>query len=135
MRKFKDFGRAPARPERPAGIHEYCLRGSPQVGKVPEFAWPGGGPATGGSAMPAKTPLILENRSLRLELDRRDLAAHVTVKSTGETLRMAAAQPDDVCLARRNTSAWKSFADSPITIRRNSRLNKRPPPRMTANSI
>ena len=66
--------------------------------------------------MPAKTPLILENRSLRLELNRRDLAAHVTVKSTGETLPMAAAQPDDVCMARRNTSAWKSFADSPITI-------------------
>ena len=39
--------------------------------------------------MPAKKPLVLENRSLRVEVDRRDLAAHVTVKSTGETLRMA----------------------------------------------
>jgi len=68
--------------------------------------------------MPAKTPVVLENRFLRVQVDRRDLAAHVLVKATGETLRMAAAQSDDVCIVRRGKPEWRSFADSPITIRK-----------------
>lgn len=67
--------------------------------------------------MPAKTPLILENRCLRVKLDRRDLAAHVTVKSTGETLRMAKAQKDDVMLASPGGGVWKSFAGAVEGIR------------------
>jgi len=68
--------------------------------------------------MPAKKPLVLENRSLRVEVDRRDLAAHVTVKSTGETLRMAGGQADDAWMVGRAGDEWKSFADSPITLRK-----------------
>jgi len=67
--------------------------------------------------MPGKV-VVLENRSLRVEVDRADLAAHVTVKATGETLRMASAQADDVMMFGRRGAAWKSFADSPITLRK-----------------
>ena len=62
-------------------------------------------------------PLILENAFLRVRLDRRDLAAHVTVKSTGETLRMAKAQKDDVLLAGPGGDQWHSFAGAVAAIR------------------
>ena len=66
--------------------------------------------------MPQTTAVVLENRQLRVEVNRRDLAAHVLVKASGETLRMAGAQDNDVLLA--GTPQWKSFAESPITIRK-----------------
>ena len=68
--------------------------------------------------MPSKSPVVLQSRSLKVEIDPRDLAAHVTVKATGETLRMAPAQPDDVMMVGKAGAAWKSFADSPVTIRK-----------------
>ena len=68
--------------------------------------------------MPSKTSVTLQNGSLKVEVERRGLAAHVTVKSTGETLRMAGAQPDDVMMSGRAGAVWKSFADSPVTLRR-----------------
>jgi len=71
--------------------------------------------------MSKKSPVILENRELKVEVDPRDLAAHVTVKATGETLRMAPAQPDDVLLLRSGRQEWKSFADCPISLRKPSK--------------
>ena len=35
--------------------------------------------------MPSKAPLVLENRSLTVEIDRRDLAARVRPRRAGET--------------------------------------------------
>lgn len=62
--------------------------------------------------------IVLENPSLKVEIDPHDLAAHVTTKSTGETLRMAAAQPDDVLINTGNgTGQWKSFAGAVGSIR------------------
>ncbi len=63
-------------------------------------------------------PIVLENSFLKVEIDSHDMAAHVTVKSTGETLRMAGAQPDDVLVQASAGQAWKSFAGAVRTIRR-----------------
>ena len=68
--------------------------------------------------MAKAVPLVLENRALKVEIDRRDLAAHVTVKETGETLRMAGGQSDDVWMASGDQRVWKGFADGPITARK-----------------
>jgi len=70
--------------------------------------------------MPRKSPCVLESRHLRIEIDPADLAAHVTVKSTGETLRMAPAQPDDVLIVRSGTQRWASFTEARITLRKRS---------------
>jgi len=71
--------------------------------------------------MAAPQAVTLSNRYLQVQIDRRDLAAHVTVKATGETLRMAGAQPDDVMMHGQAGSAWKSFTDSPVTVRKGAR--------------
>ncbi len=68
--------------------------------------------------MAQSLPLIIESTALRVEVDPKDLAAHVTVRSEGETLRMAGAQPDDVLVVRGDTQQWRSFADSPINMRK-----------------
>lgn len=67
--------------------------------------------------MPQTYPVTIENAALKVDVDA-DLAVHVTVKSSGETLRMAGAQPDDVLLVRSGGQQWRSFADSPVTIRK-----------------
>ncbi len=67
--------------------------------------------------MARKTSLMLENPFLRVELSRRDLAAHVTVKSTGETLRMAGGQKDDVLLNTGGGGTWKGFAGAVASLR------------------
>lgn len=59
----------------------------------------------------------LENSHLRVDLDPADLAAHVTVKSTGERLTMAGAQPDDVLMMKNDLREWKSFAGHVGAIR------------------
>lgn len=64
--------------------------------------------------------VVLENAALRVEIDPRDLATHVTVRATGQTLRMAGAQADDVLLVRGDTRQWRSFADSSITVRKSA---------------
>jgi hypothetical protein len=51
----------------------------------------------------------IENSQLLVEVDPADLAAHVTFKPTGETFRMAAAQPDDVRLDAAGGGTWESF--------------------------
>jgi hypothetical protein len=73
--------------------------------------------------MPAKKPLVLENQELRVEIDPKDLATHVLVKSTGQTLRMAGGQPDDVWMVRRGQKEWKGFAQVPIALRKLPRLS------------
>jgi len=70
--------------------------------------------------MPRKTPLLLRSRELKVEVDPRDLAVAVTVAATGETLRMAGAQDDDVLMAGAGGAAWKSFAGTPVTCRKAS---------------
>ena len=72
--------------------------------------------------MAQNIPTMIENAVLRVEVDSGDLAAHVTVKTTGETLRMAGSQPDDVLMVRGDTQVWKSFASSPIAIRKTGPL-------------
>ena len=67
--------------------------------------------------MPEKYPVTMENAALKVEIDTHDLAVIVTVRQTGETLRMAGAQADDVLMAREGSRPWRSFADSPIVIR------------------
>ena len=62
--------------------------------------------------------MVLQNRSLKVEIDPRDLAVHVTVKSTGETLRMAGAQGDDVLMQGKAGGEWTSFAQTPIHLRK-----------------
>lgn len=64
----------------------------------------------------------LENRDLKVLIDPRSLATHVLVKATGETLRMAGAQPDDILMADGDARKWKSFADSPIHIHARGKL-------------
>lgn len=73
--------------------------------------------------MTEKSPLILENQMLRVEVDGRDLAVHVTVKQTAETIRMAAGQPDDVLIQGDSGAVWKGFAGAVGTIRRPSSLS------------
>ena len=67
--------------------------------------------------MARKAPLVLENNYLKVQISVRDLAAHVTVKATGETLRMAGAQKDDVLLNAPGGGVWKSFAGAVASIR------------------
>ena len=67
--------------------------------------------------MARKAPLVLENNYLKVQISLRDLAAHVTVKATGETLRMAGAQKDDVLLSAPGGGVWKSFAGAVASIR------------------
>ncbi len=67
--------------------------------------------------MPQKYPVTMENAALKVQVDARDLAVVVTVKQTGETLRMAPAQDDDVLMVRGQSQEWRSFAASPIAIR------------------
>ena len=62
--------------------------------------------------------MVLENQFLKVEVDPADLAAHVTVKSTGETLRMAPGQPDDVSITTAAGAVWKSFSGAVAGIRR-----------------
>jgi hypothetical protein len=67
----------------------------------------------------ARKPIVLENPSLKVEIDCHDLTAHVTTKSTGQTLHMAAGQPDDVLInTGPGTCEWKSFAGAVGSIRR-----------------
>ncbi len=63
-------------------------------------------------------PIVLENPSLKVEIDPHDLAAHMTTKSTGETIRMAPAQPDDVLINTPAGGVWKSFAGAVTSVRR-----------------
>jgi hypothetical protein len=64
--------------------------------------------------------VVLENTFLKIEIDPADLAAHVTCKSTGETVRMAGRQPDDVLLNSGPGGTWKSFAGAVASLRRPS---------------
>ena len=66
----------------------------------------------------AGKPIVLENSFLKVEVDARDLAAHVTTKSTGETIRMAGGQPDDVLLNSSTGGEWRTFAGTVSDIRR-----------------
>lgn len=67
--------------------------------------------------MALTVPVVIENEALRVEIYPHDLATHVTVRTTGEMLRMAGAQPDDVLCGTGSTPQWKSFTDSPIALR------------------
>lgn len=67
--------------------------------------------------MPEKWPVTMENAVLKVDIDSRDLAVQVLVKQSGETLRMARAQSDDVLVVRSGSQEWRSFADYPIVIR------------------
>lgn len=67
--------------------------------------------------MARSAALVIENRFLKVEVNRGDLAAHVTVKSTGERLRMAGAQKDDVLLNAPGGGQWKSFRGAVASAR------------------
>ena len=56
--------------------------------------------------------ITLQNSELIVAVDTKSLATDITVLSTGETLRMAEAQPDDVMLQEGSEKVWKSFLDS-----------------------
>ncbi len=61
---------------------------------------------------------VLENPFLKVEVDPRDLAAHVTTKSTGETIRMAPGQNDDALIHTPTGGVWRSFSGAVESIRR-----------------
>ena len=62
--------------------------------------------------------IVLENPFLKVEVDPRDLAAHVTTRSTGETIRMASGQSDDVLIHTSAGGVWRSFSGAVDSIRR-----------------
>ena len=66
--------------------------------------------------------IVWENASLKVEIDPRDLATHVTTKSTGETIRMAGGQPDDVLINTPGGGVWKSFGGAVASVRRTSSI-------------
>ena len=68
--------------------------------------------------MTANQQLFLKNADIKVLIDPVSLATDVIVASTGETLTMAGAQPDDVMLMTANGPVWKSFADSSIICNR-----------------
>ncbi|MFH1377833.1 MAG: DUF5696 domain-containing protein [Planctomycetota bacterium] len=68
--------------------------------------------------MATKSRIELRNSDLKVSIDPRSLATDVTVLATGETLKMAGAQPDDVMLTTTAGPVWTSFADSPIVCNR-----------------
>ena len=72
--------------------------------------------------MARQAAAVLENGDLKVEVNGRDLAVRVTVKSTGETLRMAGAQRDDVLLNAPGGGEWRSFARHVETVRKVSSL-------------
>jgi len=68
--------------------------------------------------MARQAAVVLENGDLKVEVNERDLAVRVTVKSTGETLRMAGAQRDDVLLNTPGGGEWRSFARQVESVRK-----------------
>lgn len=70
--------------------------------------------------MSSKTPVMLSGPELKLEIHPEDLACHVTVASTGETLRMAAGQADDVLMVSEDRERWQGFSDGPIRVTKRS---------------
>jgi hypothetical protein len=61
--------------------------------------------------------LTLESSFLKVDINPNDLATHVTVKDTGETLLMAKGQHDDVLMHSSSSGqAWKSFTSAENNI-------------------